>query len=133
MGKEENLLLASCCAEQGHVREMISYLVRADKKGEVGRPLLENILGTYKKYGWGKELEQAKKIKLDQFNEREAEHVLSLLTPEKYKEAIRDFSFGWFFDPLGYLHPEASALSSSSEKEIHFSTLIIRLLKREYS
>jgi hypothetical protein len=129
LGREENLLLASCCAEQGHAREMISYLAKAEEKKGIDMFLLESILGTYKKSGWKRELAQVKNTKANQFHEEEANYVLSLLTPEKYKEAIMDFAFGWFFDPFGYINPEASELSLNSGST-HFSAPIIRMMKR---
>ena len=107
---EENLQLASCCAEQGCAREMITYLHDAGKFGGLDDSLVGNILDTYKKYGWHKELKNVKKTKGEQFDEKEAYYVLSLLTPKNYKKAINDFEFGWFFDPFGYVNVDAIEL-----------------------
>lgn len=113
---EENLQLASCCAEEGHAREMMTYLYDAHKFGELDDSLVGKILDTYKKYGWHKELKSVKKTKMHQFKESEASYVLSLLTLENYKKAITDYEFKWFFDPLGYVNVSVIAFQLSQRR-----------------
>lgn len=110
---EDRLLLASCCAEEGYAREMVSYLSSINGKRNASSFLIEKILSTYKKYGFCQELKRLGKTK--KVDEEIKEHVFSLLTPKKYIESTQDLIFRSFFNPYSYINLEIS-LPSGDEK-----------------